>query len=254
MRLKITNFVIAVSMILAVAPQPARVNAQAQKDGDLPEREEINQKFKLSPGARVEISTIAGPVDIETTSSDLAEVHIVRSAQTRADLECYKTIVEQTATSLVIRHEQSCSTVRDHQRVKLTLPRAIELSLKNIAGHVNIGAVNGMLRLDSIAGQVTLAQVQTAQIDSLAGGLSIGIAEPGDQGIRISSIAGGVDLSVLAGVNADLRVGNVMGQIENELPDASVTKTGHSRFQVLIGSGGKSISVSNVMGGIKIHR
>ncbi|MGH9960889.1 MAG: hypothetical protein ACREBC_27860 [Pyrinomonadaceae bacterium] len=41
--------------------------------------------------------------------------------------------------------------------MKLTLPRSIDLSLKNIAGSVRLGAIDGMLRLNNIAGQVTVA-------------------------------------------------------------------------------------------------
>jgi len=53
---------------------------------DLPEREEINKIFQLSKDARVEVSGIAGTVEIETVESGAAEVHIVRSAATRAGI------------------------------------------------------------------------------------------------------------------------------------------------------------------------
>jgi len=137
--------------------------------------------------------------------------------------------------------------------VKLTLPRSTDLSLKNIAGSVRLGAIDGMLRLNSIAGQVTVAQVQAAEISSLANGLTIGLAQPGEQGIRISSITGGIDLSVGYSVNTNIVVTSLRGEIQNDAPDASVTKMGQSGFNILIGSGGKPISVSSIEGGIRIH-
>src|ERR1043165_2060437 len=183
------------SLILVAVMLPVlSVHAQMRlEQGDFPERREIHQTFRLAPGANVDVSMIAGPVEIETTNGDTAEVNVFESAQTRADLDCYKTVVEQTRTGLVIRHEQSCSFVRDHQRVKLVLPRSVNVSLRSIAGYVHVGALDGMLRLNSIAREVTVTRVQTAEISSLAQGLTISLAQPRDQGVRISSVIGGVD-------------------------------------------------------------
>jgi hypothetical protein len=183
----------------------------------------------------------------------MAQVDIFESAQTRADFDSYKTIVEQTKTSLVIRHEQYCSNVRDYQRVKLTLPRSVSLTLNNIAGSVRVGPIDGMLRLNSIAGQVTLAEVQAAEISSLANGLTLGLAQPGEAGIQISSITGGVDFRVAYGVNANLVVSSLRGEIQNEVPNALLTKMGESGFRVVIGSGGKPISVSSIIGGVRVR-
>jgi len=110
-----------------------------------------------------------------------------------------------------------------------------------------------MLRLNSIAGRIVVEQVHAAEISSLANGLTIGLAQPGEQGIRISSITGGVDLIVAPGVNANLRVNSLMGQIRNEASDISVADTQSGNYQIVIGSGGKANSLSSVVGGIRIH-
>ena len=76
-------------------------DSQSQKD--LPERDEINQTIELSNGAHVEVSGINGTVEIETASTNTAEVHIVRSANNRADLEYHKIVIEQAPNRLVVR-------------------------------------------------------------------------------------------------------------------------------------------------------
>src|SRR6185295_18182653 len=81
-------------------------DSDSQSERDLPERDEINQTFELSNGARVEVSGINGTVDIETSNSNSAEVHIVRSANNRADLEYHKIIIEQAPNRLVVRGEK----------------------------------------------------------------------------------------------------------------------------------------------------
>ncbi len=70
---------------------------------DLPVRNEIHRQYQLAPNTTVEISLIAGPVEIETTTGESAEIHIVNSAETQADLDCSVIPIEHTPEKLVIR-------------------------------------------------------------------------------------------------------------------------------------------------------
>ena len=249
------SHVLSIVIAILASAQLWSVHAQEKTaEGDFSERREIHRTYQLAPGANVDVSFIAGPVEVQTTNSSTAEVTVIESGQTRADLECYKTVVEQTATSLVISHEQYCSNVRDHQRVKLTLPRSVNLSLKMIAGSIQVGAIDGLLSLNSIAGQATIADVRAAEISSLARGLTIGVTQPAESGVRISSVIGGVDLHVAHGVNANLVVSSLRGELQNEVSDALVTKMGESDYRIVFGSGGKRISVSSIVGGVRLYR
>src|SRR5436853_5602674 len=97
----ITALVSAIALMV-VAPNFVSAQVREKGQGDLPEREEIHRTYHLSPGARVDISTISGPVDIQTTDSDTAEVHIVRSAKTPSELHCYTMAIEYTPSRLAI--------------------------------------------------------------------------------------------------------------------------------------------------------
>ena len=87
-------------MVAAFATQSFHVAAQRDKERDdsgwdnLPEKEEINQTYQLAPGARVDVSGINGRVEVETSNSNTAEVHIIRSARTKEDLQYHKSIIE----------------------------------------------------------------------------------------------------------------------------------------------------------------
>src|ERR1051325_11826509 len=48
-------------------------------------REEIRQSYQLSPDAKVEVRGINGPVSIETTDTQTAEVYILRTAKNQTD-------------------------------------------------------------------------------------------------------------------------------------------------------------------------
>jgi len=244
--------IIALTMILS-----ANLTASGQQTGELPEREEINKTFQLSKDARVEVSGIAGTVEIETSESGKAEVHIVRSAQTRAELDCYQTVVEQNADSLTIRHEQytsrdKCKTIRSRQQVKLRLPRSAEISLNTIGGDVTVGAVDNVIRLNNIAGRVRIAQAQAAEMSNLAQGLSMSLRRLEDRGMRISNVVGSIDLGVSNNLNAEVKIGNFIGKLLTSAPNAQEIKDGLG-YRVQIGTNKGKIALSNIKGNITIR-
>ena len=68
-------------------------------------RQEIRETYVLSPGARVELSGLNGPVKIETSDNSKAEVYIERTASTQEALDRRKVIVEADSNSLRIRRK-----------------------------------------------------------------------------------------------------------------------------------------------------
>jgi hypothetical protein len=216
-----------------------------------------DKTFQLSKNAGVRVSGIAGPVEIETAETDSAEVHIVRSAETRAELDCYQTVVEQNADSLTIRHEQysnrnKCKSIRSRQRVKLLLPRSAEISLDTIAEDVTIGPVDNVIRLNNIAGRVRIAQAEAAEINNLAQGLSMSLTRLEERGMRINNVTGPIELSVSSSLNAEVKIDNFIGKL---FTSASNAKTIEDRngYRVLIGSNKGKIALSNITGNVTIR-
>jgi hypothetical protein len=221
---------------------------------DLPVRNQINRQYQLAPNTTVEISLIAGPVEIETISGQSAEVKISNSAETQADLNCSDVPIEQTPTKLVIRSKSLCDIVRVNQRVMLRLPRNVNLDLRQIAGHVRIGPTEGMVRLESIAGHVSTGSLQAAEMSSLARGLSMEINQIGERGVTLSSITGGIELGLSDNLNAQFVADSVVGNVVSDIPSIKISTDGRSDFEAQIGSGGPRISISSVRGGIRLHK
>jgi len=226
-----------------------------ERSRDLPGRKEIHRQYQLAPNTTVEISTIAGPVEIETISGQSAEVNIINSAETQADLDCLDTPIEQTSGKLVIHSKTLCKISRVSQQVMLKLPRNINLDLQQIAGHVRItGPTEGMVRLESIAGHVSTGSLQSAEMSSLAQGLSIEIKQLGERGLRLSSIVGGIELALSNNLNAQFAASSIIGNVLSDIPNVKVSTDGRSDFEAQIGSGGPSISISSVRGGIRLRK
>jgi len=225
----------------------------------MPEREDINQTYELNPGARVELSVIAGSVDVETTNGNTAEVHITRLGQTRTDLDCYKIAIENTPDSLVMRHRQErtseCENIRARQHVTLRLPRNVDLKLNAISGPVKIGEIDGTLTLSGISGKVEVAHSASgnSHISGISGVLTITIPRLSERGLRVSGISGRVELRLASDLNADLNLSGINGDVNAAASNVTINKVGHSNFAGKVGAGGSVISISGISGTVTLR-
>ena len=192
----------------------------AQRD-DFKERDEINQTYQLAPGARVEVSSIRGSVEIVNGDTATAEVQIIRTARTRADLEYHKIEVTQTGNGLVVRGVQEPEDRRgqniqvDHY-VKLKLPRRIDLSVNSVSGSLKVGDVDGQVHVSSISGAANIGNVGgKLQVSSISGSLDVGNV---GADARVTSISGNLGLGQ---VNGSLEVSSVSGGLNATLVSLS---------------------------------
>jgi hypothetical protein len=184
--------------------------------GVFAERDEIKRTFRLAPGARVEVSGIRGPVEIATSETGEAEVQIIRTARSRADLEYHLVTVEQTGSGLSVRGVQETGermrrNVQVNHQVILKLPRRIDLAVSSISGSFRTGDVEGALTVSSVSGDVTLGGVGgPLRANSVSGTLAAG--DVGGEA-RVSSVSG------------DLRLGRVGGALEVSDVSGSLSAT-----------------------------
>jgi DUF4097 and DUF4098 domain-containing protein YvlB len=209
-----TALLTSVLMLACAAPSLAQRN-------DFKERDETNQTFELSPGARVEISSIRGSVKIVNADTATAEVRIIRTARTRADLEYHKIEVTHSGNSLVVRGIQEPEERRernvqvDHQ-VMLTLPRRIDLSAKSISGSVRAGDVDGRVNVSSVSGSVNISNITgKLEVNSVSGSVEVGNA---GADVRVNSVSGNVGMGQ---VDGSLEVSSVSGGVKATLNSLS---------------------------------
>jgi len=230
-------------------------------DSDFTEKDEVRQSYQLTPGATVRVAGINGAVDIETSNGSTAEVHIVRSARSRADLEHRKIIIEHTPASLVVRGENENERryargeqPQVRQRVTLRLPRQIDLTASGINGRTSVGEVDGPVKVSGINGKVEVAQaVGYSELSGINGSVIVTIAQLGERGIRVSGINGAVELRFADALNADLKVTGINGSVNADMPNVTVQGTvSRNNFNARIGSGGAPINVSGVNGRVRL--
>jgi len=263
MKTRLTAVLIAFALLAASAMAGAS-GAVQHREGmgdshDLPERDEINQTYRLSNGAKVEVRGINGTVDVESAAGNTAEVHIVRSARTREDLNYRKIIIEHTDTSLVVRTEKEDGPQRGHevrQVVTLKVPRQIDLSVSGVNGRTNVGEIDGPVAISGVNGKVDVAQAMGySTLSGINGRLTVTIAQLGERGIHVSGINGGVELRFVDAVNADIDVTGINGSVNTDLPNVTLLgKIDRQNFHAKIGGGGSPIRVSGINGHVRLVR
>lgn len=208
-------------VMLGCATSPGGVATETARTADFQERDEINQTYQLAPGARVEVSSIRGPVEISNTDSATAEVHIIRTARARADLEYHKIEVEQTGNSLVVKGVQEPDSrrrenIQVNHHVILKLPRRIDLAVTSVSGSLKIGDVDGQTVVSSISGSASIGNVGgKLQVSSVSGNLAVGNV---GADARVTSVSGNLGLGQ---VNGSLNVSSVSGGLNATLASLS---------------------------------
>ena len=216
----ITALLTSVMMLACAAPRIGFTTEVAQR-GDFKERDEINQTYQLAPGTRVEVSSIRGPVEIVNADTATAEVQIIRTARTRADLEYHKIEIQHAGNSLVVRGVQEPEQRREqnvqvNHQVKLKLPRRIDLSVNSISGWLKVGDIDGQTRVNSISGSANIGNVGgKLQMNSVSG--SVEVADVGGEA-RVNSISGSLRLGQ---VNGSVNVSSVSGGLNATLVSLS---------------------------------
>lgn len=228
-------------------------------DQELTAKQEVRQSYKLAPGTKVDVSGINGLLQIETSETDTAEIHLVRSARNEADFNERTVVLEQKGNSLVVRirnnRERSfwamlSSRHPERQQAYLKLPRQIDLDVSGINGKTEIGEIGGRVELSGMNGPIKVARATGGfDLSGANGNIEVTLAQL-TKGVEVRGVNGTLDLRFVGEVNADVEVHGVNGNINPELPNLSVKEQKRGRLEARIGKGGTAIEVSGVNGNI----
>jgi hypothetical protein len=221
--------------------------------------EEIHREYRLLPGARVELSNINGPVEIETADTDTAEVHITRFAQGLADVNDSRLKIIDTPNSLTILAEGNSLRMGGNEarhRVALKIPRRVDLTIKHVSDRLKVGEIDGSIHLNGLSWKAEMSlAVGQIEISRVSGTAVIRVTKLDEQGVNISNVSGKVELLAPADLNANIDVNGNHGKVIIGLPHKVQEGTSNGlRFRAQIGSGGAPISISNIIGTVSLRQ
>ena len=221
------------------------------------------QSYPLSPGARVEVGGINGPVTIET-SADIksADVKIERTASSQEALNRRQIKIESDGSSLRIHGENIEHSLfaklfgsKGSEKVTLKLPAQVVLFVKGVNGSVVVGDIDGAVEIGGVNGRVQVANaVGRAAFKGINGSVVAGIKSIEQDGVTLSGINGNIELQLPADINADFDASGMNGRVIADIPGVSVDKEKHGSYWARIGAGGRGITAKGINGNIRLTR
>ena len=148
-----------------------------------------------------------------------------------------------------------CENIQVAYRVQLSLPRYVDLSVHGVSGPLNIGEIEGALRISGNSGNINLAQSGSGSIISgNSGTTTIKLRQLDAGGLELSGNSGAIKLYIADESNVDVKVSGLSGSVFSELPNVKFNKTGAADYFARIGSGGPTINVHGISGSILLSR
>ncbi|MBX3280623.1 MAG: hypothetical protein KF868_21720 [Acidobacteria bacterium] len=246
----------------APSPDAAMVKTVSRPDDeyDYPLRVEKHERYKLAPGARVEVQRFWGLIEIEPVEGDEADFYLVRSAREEKVFREHRVEVEHKADYLNLRMERERRSVMfqifsDHggerQRLVLRLPRLVNLSLDGVGGKVRVGEFEGSLKLDGINGRIEAARAsEFTEIDGANGNVRLLVNDLKGRGVKVGGVNGRIDVQCGPALNADVEVDGVNGRVITDVSSFAGERR-RGGVEGKIGKGGSRIEISGVNGPVR---
>ncbi len=212
------------------------------------------------PSGRISVETVNGGIEIigEDRSDVALEARVSAWAPSESEAnDLLRQVVIDTANGeLRDRGPHSHFLNRTGYSVDyhLRVPQHLAADLHTMNGGIDLAHLDGNLRFATTNGGVTLDRV-SGDVDghTVNGGINVSLA--GDHwqgnGLHADTTNGGISLRVPEHYNAHLETGTVNGGINVDFP-VTVQGTIKNHLNTDLGSGGSTVHVQTVNGGITI--
>ena len=212
------------------------------------------------PSGHLSVDTTNGGIDV--TGEDRNDVSLEARVTAWASSE---SAANDLLSHVVI--DTSNGDVRDHGPhpaffgrtgysvdYRLHVPRHLAAELHTMNGGIDLARIDGPIRFRTTNGGVNLDQLSgDVQGSTVNGGLDISLAGERWQGtsLHAETTNGGIDLRLPDRYSAHLETGTVNGGVSVNFP-ITVQGTIKSRLNTDLGSGGPTIHIETVNGGVTI--
>jgi len=227
---------------------------------DYPFRDSFARQYPTERSPRIEIKGgISGPVTISSGRTGTVDVAVQRTAATQWELDCHEVKIDHrpdliTITQVQFTDRRECKNIRASQTLTLQVPSDAVLHVSTIAGDLEVIGPVKRVTADSIAGHVHITAAGTVDLDSLARGLSLGLAGASPGSATIDSVVGVVELDVADRHDIEIRVNSLQGEITSFPPDFVRLKVNDDGYLLRSGSGRTPLSISSINGDVVVRR
>ena len=234
--------------------------------------ETIDRTLDVKPGATVALTNVNGRITIGSWDQPRVRVVAKKEVEGSRDdaAEAMKAmrveIVPQNGGVTITTHHPRRDNglgffdwllgnhVEAQVRYELTIPRTMNLDVRNTNGSIHLTGVTGHLELDTTNGKIEVAQC-AGSIDASTtnGGIHAELVRvTKGQPLSFHTTNGRIEIEVPKDLAADIEAGTTNGSISTDLPVAT-THFKRNSLRGTINGGGASIRLRTTNGGIAIR-
>jgi len=223
--------------------------------------ETFDQTYAMDHGGRVGLENINGDVTIEVWDAAEVRVYAVKTASSPERLDALKIDVNASARGVFVDthypNSRDLSHSDRHGRSEveyiLTVPRFAAIDgVELVNGNLLIDGVEGDIDADTVNGEIVArGAAGEIELETVNGGIELEIGSGLSNDVSLSSVNGTIEV-YLSG-SAEIRAETVNGKISNDIGiEVKKGKYIGSSMNGSIGSGGPSVDLETVNGGIRV--
>ena len=223
--------------------------------------ETFDQTYAMDHGGRVGLENINGDVTIEVWDEAEVRVYAVKSASSPERMEALRIDVDASARGIFVdTHYPNSRDLSDHDRhgrseveYTLTVPRFATIDgVDLVNGDLLIDGVEGDVEADTVNGEIVVrGATGEVELETVNGGIELEVDSGLSKKVSLSSVNGTIEV-FLSG-SAEVRAETVNGNIHNDFGiEVKKGKYVGSSMNGSVGSGGPSVDLETVNGGIRV--
>lgn len=263
--MKTSLFIATAALLISASPTLAQRSTA----------ETFTWQGRLNSGATLQIRNVNGPVTLERSSGNDAEV-IARKRWNRGDptrvaveavrygtgdqsvVVCAMWNVASRCTEDGVRDTPRGSNDDNDVSVEFTvrLPAGVNATLHTVNGPIEVtgatatvraSTVNGDVRVNSSGGPVD-ANTVNGSVDATLGTIGAG------DDLQFKTVNGSITVNVPPNASADIEASTVLGSINTDFPLTVSGSLTSRRISGSVGGGGRRIVISTVTGSISLRK
>jgi hypothetical protein len=258
-----TAAILCAAALAAFAPtSTARAQAEAA------DATRWNWRGAIAAGKTLEIKGVNGSVRAEAGTGSQVEVTAEKTARHDDPADVRIEVVEHdgnvTICAVYPGRGNSCepgdgghSSVRDNDvqvRFVARIPAGVVFHGRTVNGSVEASGLTAAVDLSTVNGGVEIETASgNASGTTVNGPVRATVRGQGREPLRFSTVNGSIDVTLASGLSADFSAETVNGSIQSDFPVTLQGRINPRHLSGRIGQGGRSLRLSTVNGGIRLH-
>ncbi len=234
--------------------------------------EDFRWQGRVAQGGAVEIKGVNGGITATGTSGGPVEVTAVKRGKRSDPAEVKVEVVEHAggvticavypsghgSPNLCAPGEGGRMSVHDNDvavEFQVKVPAGVRFVGKTVNGSIAANGIAADAEVSTVNGRVEVDAAGVTRANTVNGGLTARLGRADWKGtLRLATVNGTIDVALPQDASVEVTASTVNGQIETEFPLTVTGRVSHRRLHGTIGSGGRTLELQTVNGGISLRK